>query len=382
MTHLNLKTIYRSQLIFQLVALLIGGLSAKLHPLLIIGLAVIQLLGLLQSLKPLSNKADKMVTWGVLLTQLPTISLTLDLLGKGLSAFSVLFLILALPYFLLAIIPTAKVLASPKVNSNLARVFLLNAWGISYLQTIGLFTGYLPQKNLLAIFLDSGLWQATAFSLVTVLLMRAWQFPLPDWKPKGRMQTNTILIIIGLAGLILLGVISISDFRPFNLTWGYLFTGIRAGLLEEIWVRYALLLCLLRAFRTIKSQRLSIMAAVLLSSFIFGSLHFLNLTSGQDFANTLNQVIYATAIGVLFALIYLYTGKLSLLVGFHALVDIIYFSMTSSIMRVEQLNWTDFITTVCLILVSLALSYYMMTGKRWQTLQNNSQGILEPAHTS
>ena len=41
-----------------------------------------------------------------------------------------------------------------------------------------------------------------------------------------------------------------------------------------------------------------LMRAVLLSSFLFGAAHLLNLFSGHSFQSTLVQVIYATFIGI------------------------------------------------------------------------------------
>lgn len=59
-------------------------------------------------------------------------------------------------------------------------------------------------------------------------------------------------------------------------------------------------------------------------------MHFTNL-GGQDFAATLNQVIYAAALGLVLAILYLYIGKLWLPMLYRFGVDFLNYAVNGGI---------------------------------------------------
>ena len=97
-------------------------------------------------------------------------------------------------------------------------------------------------------------------------------------------------------------------------------SGLRPGLEEELLLRGVLMVALLAAFRPSGQGPLR---AALASSALFGALHLLNLASGeQPLPGVLIQVVYATALGLLFSAIYLRTHSLAAPIFYHALIDI------------------------------------------------------------
>lgn len=96
------------------------------------------------------------------------------------------------------------------------------------------------------------------------------------------------------------------------------------GLYEELLCRGVLLNIMINKWGHIKK---SILKSVILSSVIFGSLHFLNLLNllvspnPELIVDTLSQVIYATFVGIYFACVYLRCKNIWPVIIFHALFD-------------------------------------------------------------
>jgi hypothetical protein len=91
------------------------------------------------------------------------------------------------------------------------------------------------------------------------------------------------------------------------------------GLSEEILYR-GFLLNLLRNKHG--SSGKGLVRAVLLSSFMFGVAHFMNLIYGASFISTIGQVLYSTFIAVFFCAVYIRVGSLLPLILIHALFNI------------------------------------------------------------
>lgn len=69
------------------------------------------------------------------------------------------------------------------------------------------------------------------------------------------------------------------------------------------------------------NTRRGVLAAIILSSVIFGAAHIPNVLSGVPLSSALIQALQATLLGVLFAAIYLRSGNLWICIIIHALVD-------------------------------------------------------------
>lgn len=94
--------------------------------------------------------------------------------------------------------------------------------------------------------------------------------------------------------------------------------GLRPGITEECLCR-VLLMGLTMHLNRGKKHRLAL--AVGLSSGIFGVLHLINILNGASVLITLYQILYATAIGILFAAVYARTRNIIATMVFHSLID-------------------------------------------------------------
>lgn len=81
----------------------------------------------------------------------------------------------------------------------------------------------------------------------------------------------------------------------------YVVTMFGVGFLEEVIFRGFL-------FRTLEKESLT--RAIIISSVTFGIGHIVNLLNGAEFVPTLLQILYATAIGYLFTVLFYRTGTL------------------------------------------------------------------------
>lgn len=189
---------------------------------------------------------------------------------------------------------------------------------------------------LLAIFLLGGLrwWREVGF--VSPLRWRDYVPALP-------------LLIIPL-----LMVISQFDKLQFsNLTQLLLFAVLAAmtGFAEETVFRGIALRALLPK---------GIIKAALLSSVLFGMLHFVNLLEGADLLATFAQVIFAFLFGIAFAGPLLYSGSIWPLVMIHATQDFFAFWTTGGVAETATPAISDVLASVVLILPFAAYGWWLI----------------------
>ncbi|MGT2906611.1 CPBP family intramembrane glutamic endopeptidase [Streptococcus dentiloxodontae] len=383
--NLNIKSIYRWQLVIHAIIIAAYLLQSKFANLPIGILAILScLLGLLISYKDLPKLGDIVVTCIISITYPLSIMAGVASAAKFLpSSYPLLML-----YCLFAFIPVICEFVVPRFKSALFRILLALWWAsIGGISVSGI-VSYLPAKHgFLYELFASGLWWSLAFFLMAVVMMRAWGFAWPDWKSKGKWQSSALmtmtvfclylLLLNNFKGAGLPGLLFPFDVHPFQVTWKFLFTGIKAGLLEEVLFRYIPLLCLLSDFSAAKRVKLGTVGAIFFSSSIFGMIHLTNVFIGQDIPNTVMQSLLAIFIGIPFALIYLYTGKLSLAVLYHAVWDVITFSTSSATKMSGAVDAETFIFTAYLVLVISLFSVYMLTGERRQTIETNVRRLLD-----
>lgn len=106
--------------------------------------------------------------------------------------------------------------------------------------------------------------------------------------------------------------------ESLSRNFGHLLNGILPGTFEEILIRGGLLAIVLYALHASGTRALK---AAVISSLVFGSLHFINLTGGQSLEATIQQVIYAFIIGLSFAALYYRTGSIWPGIVLHILTD-------------------------------------------------------------
>lgn len=125
-----------------------------------------------------------------------------------------------------------------------------------------------------------------------------------------------IIIIILLQGSNLFGDINIDKSDPIKILLFILFY-LTTGFFEEALMRGVVLQALLKKWA---SSRKGIYFAVIISSLIFGLTHIVNYFMHREtLGGCLNQMIYATFIGVFFAACVLRTQSITMAMFFHGL---------------------------------------------------------------
>ena len=148
------------------------------------------------------------------------------------------------------------------------------------------------------------------------------------------------------------------------------------GFYEEFIFRGIAFPLLIKAF---KENKNAILIAALLSSFIFGLLHYVNLIGDPDnFAGITNQVFFATAIGVFFCGIMIRTENILVPVVLHTLVNFGFGSAdlievveeTTQIAEDTGVNWSSVIPTTIFFMFILCSGVYMI-------LKSETEAILQ-----
>jgi membrane protease YdiL (CAAX protease family) len=137
-----------------------------------------------------------------------------------------------------------------------------------------------------------------------------------QWRPLGRKWIPIGFLLLYLVGLRLF-------FVPFGhvtfdkvLDVTIFVAGV--GLVEE---------SIFRGWLFVKLERISERTALIVSSFIFGLLHLINLLSDLQFRAVIGQASAAMSMGFLFASVMLYTGTIWVPIFLHALMDLPFFLM-------------------------------------------------------
>ena len=104
----------------------------------------------------------------------------------------------------------------------------------------------------------------------------------------------------------------------------------------------------------------NVKAAVIVSSVTFGLGHILNLLTGQDLIETLNQVVFAVAVGFVFTLVFYKSGSLLPGILAHSFID-----ASSVFASDEGSQLLNMILHIVIIVVSLAYCLYL--AKRVET---------------
>ena len=101
----------------------------------------------------------------------------------------------------------------------------------------------------------------------------------------------------------------------------------------------------------------NVKAAVIVSSVTFGMGHIMNLFTGQDLVETLNQVVFAVAVGFVFTLVFYKSGSLLPGILAHSFIDV-----TSVFAPDEGSQLMNLILHIVTIVVSAAYCLYLGKG--------------------
>ena len=104
----------------------------------------------------------------------------------------------------------------------------------------------------------------------------------------------------------------------------------------------------------------NVKTAIIVSSLTFGIGHILNLFTGQDLVETLNQVVFAVAIGFVFTFVYYKSGSLLPCILAHSFIDV------SSVFAADEGSYgLNLMLHVVVIVISVAYCLYL--AKRVKT---------------
>ena len=163
-------------------------------------------------------------------------------------------------------------------------------------------------------------------TLITLWLMRKLDvFNSTDFTLKGKAKgflLGWIFILVQLGSVVMTAVTlpegALTAPDPLHLVMVILHPFIGTGLFEEVLFRGLVLLVLLKVMGQTKK---GVVKAVIISSVIFGVVHLANLVVA-DVLPVVTQVFYASAVGVLFAALYLRTKTLWIPIIYHGFVNV------------------------------------------------------------
>ena len=166
------------------------------------------------------------------------------------------------------------------------------------------------------------------------------------------------------------------DIQSKYLTIPNLTSAIEPGILEET-ERYLMVLIFIAGFNRFPKWRVPI--AVYASGILFGLSHAGNVGwNGETLSAAIAQVIGVMGSGFLWAVLYLYSGKLWLPMIFHFLMDYLADLQSGWNSAGWQFSgWaTDYISEILMVAVPLAFTIWMMFGQRRAVLEKNANRLL------
>lgn len=302
----------------------------------------------------------------------------------------ILWVLLLWAAYLVLLLPLAVLYAGDlkKWYLRLIAVYLLD-------QQYGPDQSLLVSKNLRI--MHSITWQgviaALALLILACFLGYAWGYRFnPNLKfVKSRNFQIWVFVIVVVFATIDLFYNAFSDYDKnlWTVFFGYsiniyakyltipnLTSAIEPGILEET-ERYLMVLIFIAGFNRFPKWRVPI--AVYASGILFGLSHAGNVGwNGETLSATVAQVIGVMGSGFLWAVLYLYTGKLWLPMIFHFLMDYLADLQSGWNSAGWQFSgWTaDYISEILMVAVPLAFTIWMMFGQRRAVLEENANRLL------
>ena len=279
----------------------------------------------------------------------------------------------------------------PVVKNWFMRLFMIFILYLNYSYNVNRFLG---TSGVIKAIIRSSVIIALATFILAFFITRAWQLKF-QWNLKLGKSKNfqwlalILLLIFSVWFAFFNSFVTLApsladllcfwqwDFSTFEVTLNSVLAAIEAGIFEET-LRYLNLVILLVAIRNFKYRMIF---AIVISSILFSLSHLGNLGISTflikfDLETTLQQVVYTFGAGMLFAVIYLYTGKLWLSISIHGLVDLIALSETPLTRIVSPLITDGWISAIIILLIPLVVALLMMTGKRKTFMGENVGRII------
>lgn len=279
----------------------------------------------------------------------------------------------------------------PVVKNWFMRLFMIFILYLNYSYNVNRFLG---TSGVIKAIIRSGVIIALATFILAFFIAQAWQLKF-QWNLKLGKSKNfqwlalILLLIFSVWFAFFNSFVTLApslpdllyfwqwDLSTFEVTLNSVLAAIEAGIFEET-LRYLNLVILLVAMRNFKYRMIF---AIVISSILFSLSHLGNLGISTflikfDLETTLQQVVYTFGAGMLFAVIYLYTGKLWLSISIHGLIDLIALSETPLTRIVSPLITDGWISAIIILLIPLVVALLMMTGKRKKFMEENVGRII------
>ena len=314
------------------------------------------------------------VVWGMV-TRILIVRLQLP--ARGIVA-------LAMIYYVVMFAPFASEIGG-QLKWTVARICYLFWWMNVVLATELGFPLKFAGPHAFAVLISTGAVGALAFFVMVTTVMRAWHLSWPGIKPQFGWGFSwwvlITLIVIDFLFTIWNAYGAGDSFK--NLFFSYDFAWKRpngtltmqafeAAVAEETLCRFGFLGCALYAFRRY-AQRIPY--AVVLSSALFGLIHYFNLMY-QGFGITTVQVLSAFSMGMFFAVVYLYTGQLWITMLMHFLIDWTSFTVSGTSVMVGSATAMDWVTLLIQMIVFIGAAIWMMGGHRRKVMKRHADRLI------
>lgn len=247
----------------------------------------------------------------------------------------------------------------------------------------------IPNYPNLTTFVTTGALGSIAFFITICFIVAGWGYALnPNIKLDSKLPYNfTILIILILYALIDSfwngfgnGGNTVFDlFTHFNsfsmvhLTFNTFAQAIESGLLEET-MRYVIVIILLE---WLAQKQHKVSWTIIISSLLFALAHMSNALSGQNLVSTFVQVGLAFSSGVFYCVLFLYSGKLWLVILLHGVYDYLVFIQPG---ESGSMDWTGGISGLIVFLIKfilpLAFSALVLLNNQYKIININANKLV------
>lgn len=274
---------------------------------------------------------------------------------------------LMIVYYFIMFAPFASVIGSQLAFSIERFIFAFWTVTVVFLPLMALPID-LIDNHFLLLALSTGAVGTVAYFILMTTAMRAWKLSWPGLRPHWSGDFNW-WILLGLVVIDLLFTgLNVGQWPNLHLiNWHLTMSAFEAGVTEETLFRFAVLGILFYAWRNIK-QRLPL--AIVTSALLFGLAHLSNAML-QHWDMTVLQALSAFALGLFFAVVYVYTGQLWLAIVMHGLLDWTSFIVTGSDLMKGATTWADWLSAILELVVFAGITAWMMFGQRRKVMERH-----------
>lgn len=274
---------------------------------------------------------------------------------------------LMIVYYFIMFAPFASVIGSQLTFSIERFIFAFWTVTVVFLPLMALPID-LIDNHFLLLALSTGAVGTVAYFILMTTAMRAWKLSWPGLRPHWSGDFNWWILLVLVVIDLLFTSLNVGQWPNLHLiNWHLTMSAFEAGVTEETLFRFAVLGILFYAWRNIK-QRLPL--AIVTSALLFGLAHLSNAML-QHWDMTVLQALSAFALGLFFAVVYVYTGQLWLAIVMHGLLDWTSFIVTGSDLMKGATTWADWLSAILELVVFAGITAWMMFGQRRKVMERH-----------